>query len=78
MLHPIDLQVNCEVDRAGLGSLTFNAIEFSCPVDQDKEVNIQVGVGFLQGFTCVLFLICQSVCQFVNFCCVHYRPSPAV
>lgn len=39
-------QVNCEIDRAGLGSLTFNAIEFSCPVDQDKQPNIQVGGGF--------------------------------
>lgn len=38
------LQVNCELDRAGLGSFAFNAIEFSCPVDQDKEPNIQVGM----------------------------------
>ncbi|PRW39380.1 hypothetical protein C2E21_6990 [Chlorella sorokiniana] len=34
-------EVNCELDRAGLSALAFNAIEFSCPVDQDKEPNIQ-------------------------------------
>ena len=39
-----------KVDRAGLGSFAFNAIEFSCPVNHDKEINIEVGGG---GCECV-------------------------
>ena len=55
------LQVNCELDRAGLGSLTFNAIEFSCPVDQDKEPNIQVGMH--NEPLLLPRLVCRTACS---------------
>ncbi len=57
------LQVNCELDRAGLGAFAFNAIEFSCPVDQNKEPNIQVGRDVLYGLVpaCAACVACLSL-----------------